>query len=513
MNHLGLLYQISLLGYCSMNKEALLQKFLEQGASSLSKLSGEYVVIIENNSECYITTSPYNVCKYYYTVVGNELFHDDTVLGVLKKSKLPWSWNWKALADSTQLDHVLENDTLHQQIHRVPPGTILHFRQGTLKMSSLTWDELHQPLPSDPKLALMAFNNSIKEWMHSDVIVSLSGGFDSRTILSSVLMHGCKPLLVSMGFDESTDVMIAKRIATDLGLPLSVVALSPEDYLKHGLTISALTNGENLSVNWHTYIYPQKAQLDPKWPFFVGANGEFARTYYWNKGILAMVADGLAPSFALRAFWRRKLKLIFKQDELKGLHPEFAQEFKEDYQQARLCRLADLCHNELLSGLDRFYLEQRVRNGLSNGRKMYSAHVSWRAPFLSREWVRAIWYLKRQWKLGVNWHRFAIANNYPRLLDFPEAGKAPEMARKAPPLYWLPSSKKYSVISYANYPGWFRNSAIAEFIIDNASVVSELIDSRTLLSIMEQHRKDGNRTRTLSFVLSMIFWHLNLKEE
>ena len=55
-------YKINLIGYCSLDQENLLNKFLNEGAHSLSGLDGEYAIIIENDIECYIITSSYGVC-------------------------------------------------------------------------------------------------------------------------------------------------------------------------------------------------------------------------------------------------------------------------------------------------------------------------------------------------------------------------------------------------------------------------------------------------------------------
>ncbi len=506
-------YRIKSIGYCFSEKDQILKKFSQEGPSALAGLKGEYVIVIENNRECYIVTSAYGACQYYYTIHKNELFHDDTLISVLKKSQLPWSWNWKALGDLTQLDHVLENDTLHSQIHRVPPRSILHFRDGALNISSLSWEQLHPPFPADPDMALTAFNDAVRQWINNNVVLSLSGGFDSRVILSSLLKYDCRPLVLTVGFDNSTDVVISRQITSALGLQLLHATLKPEDYLRHGNTIVTLTNGTQTAQHWHAYLTTQKAKLDYGCIFFVGINGEFARNYYLDKGIIALAAGVVSP-LSLFYFWKRSLKskLIFKKEELKSLQPEFSNEFAENGQYVRIHRIINLCHNKLLPGLDRFYLEQRIRNFFGNVLRLYSEKVSWRTPFLDREWASSIWGLGRNWKLGSNWHRFAIAKNYPQLLDFPEPGKADKMYPKAPLLYWHSVRKKYAVVNYAKYPEWFQSDTIIKFIHENASLLSELIEKNTLISIVNEHKEKGNRTRTVAFLLTMIFWIANLKE-
>lgn len=504
-------YNIKLIGYCSLEKNSLLEEFIQKGPSTLLNLEGEYIIVIENNNECYIITSTYGVCQYYYVIYKNKLFHDDTVIGVLKKSQLPWSWNWKALSDFIQLDHVLENDTLHPSIYRVPARSILYFKDGKLKITSLSWEKFNPTLSVNPYMALSAFNNATKMCINKNIALSFSGGFDSRLILSSLLRSGHRPLIFTMGFDNSTDVVLSRMITTSLGLNSMIITLNLEDYLKHGATIVSLTNGTQIAQNWHAYLFIQKIKSESENLFFFGINGEFARSYYFDKGIIAQTANMLAP-LSLMYFWKRSLKSIFKKEEINSLCKEFSDELKEDSQRTRLNRIIHLCNNKFLSGLDRFYLEQRLRNFFGNILRLYSENVSWRAPFLNREWINIIWNLKRNWKLGSNWHRFAISKNYPLLLDFPEPGKSDRMYPKAPLLYWHPIKKKYPIIHYTKYTEWFQSNIILDFIQENASLLSELIEVDTIFSILREHKKRSNRTRAIDFLFTMIFWLKNLKE-
>ena len=507
-------YQIKLFGYCALTQEEILNKFLQSGASELTSLTGEYIIVIENQDEAYLISSPYGVCQYYYTLQENQFFHDDTVIGVLKKSRLPWTWNWTALADLTLFDHLIENDTLHAQIHRVPRGSILHFKQGHLKTSSLTWEELNPSFPAKAETALNQFNQAIKTWMGDKPVVSMSGGFDSRVILSGVLQQGGKPLLLTMGYDDTTDVIVSKKIASALGLDLELIQLDFADYFKHSQKIVSLTNGTKTIRHWHTYLYTYHASLDRNSKFFVGTNGEFVRATCYDeldKGILAL-KENLNPIPSLRKFWASFFTYLFKTEELQGLQPELSAQFNPENQEIRMHRIIDLCHHQFLSGMNRFYLEQRVRNFHGNGLKLYSENVDWRAPFLTKEWVSTTWNLPRGWKFGSNWHRFAIQKNYPRLLDFPEEGKSETMPAKAPLFYWHPSKKKYPVVSYSRYPDWFQSEPAVEFIMDNFNVLEGLIDKNTLASIVKEHQQKKNRTYTMAFLLTMTFWLMQVKE-
>jgi hypothetical protein len=497
--------QVKLFGYCSLDELMLRKAFLESGPRGLANLSGDYVIVVEKLDETFIISSPYGVCQYFYTVRNDRLFHGDTVIGVLKESGLSWSWNWSALGDVVSVGCLLENETLHPAIHRVPAAGVLQFRKGNLIVTTTPWEQLHPRSASGPDDVLAAFNREIKRWITENSVVSISGGFDSRAILSGFLHWGCKPVLVVMGFDDSTDVTISRSIARAFGLELRHVELELEDYLNHAGTIASLTNGTGMAMDWHSYIYLHKAGLDRKAEMFLGSNGEFVRTTIFDRGSLARIAQVTSPC-SLRWLWQLKLRQrqVLTLGEI--LSPEFGKEFSPPQHAERIDRLIRLSHRSILPGFDRFYLEQVVRNSVSNGVKLCSAQMKARMPFLGHEWVRAAWNMRRKWKFGANWHRYAISRNCPKLLEFPEVKVGDRTAARSPWLYWLPRKRRKPVVPYQKCPEWFRSEKIAEFIRSQASRLGELVDGGRIDSILDEHRKNGNRTSAVSFLLTMASW-------
>jgi len=506
----GLNYKIMIFGYCIDDEETILNKFLTNGPYCLLGLSGDYVIVIENSSETFVVSSTFAVTQYYYTVENGKFYHSDTVMEVLKQGGLQWQWNWRALADFVSLGQVLENETLHKAVFRVPASSILHFKYGKLNTKTIPWDTLYPTMDATPEMALEVFNKEVEYWVQPDSVVSISAGFDSRVILSSVLKTGCRPLLLTMGFDKSTEVQISKSISQSLGLELQQVVLNLGDYFQYGEEVTLLTNGTKSACDWHTYIYPKKSDQDIQRTFFVGTNGEFVRSAYLNKGIVARIADTFTP-LSLPYFWKRKLKPKFSGEELEGMNAEFVEQYSGEGYKQRLKRLMKLCHHQLLPGLDRFFLEQRVRNFHGNGLKMNNASFQTRLPFLSKDWVAAVWNLGRNWKLGDNWHRFAIENNCPKLLDFPEAKTGKIMTPKASTFYWTKAKQIKGLVPYADYANWFKNDVVASFIFDNSPILSELISQETVYKIVEDHKTNNNRLSVIAFLLPMIYWLRNTK--
>jgi asparagine synthase (glutamine-hydrolysing) len=503
-------HRLTCIGYCDLEEAELLGRFLRQGSQSLSEAQGEYTLVIEAaGGDVTVLTSPVGATHYFYTERNGQLFHGDRVAEILHRSGLAWQWDWPALGDLCQLENLTDNHTLHPEIHRVPPGSILHYTDGRLSLRSVAMLDRIPAAPADPDAAVEALNASVARLAGDHPYLSLSGGFDSRVILASMLHLGLRPHLITMGREDATDVQVARRMARRFDLPHQLISLDLEEFFAHAPTISSITNGTKTAWHWHTYLYPLKAAIPSDATFFVGTLGEFARSYYFDRGWLGRLAS-LAPEAALNRFWRMKLARhpSFTPSELRELAPPLAAELGAEGRTRRAGKLAGFCHGEFLDGLTRYYFEQRVPNFYANGIRMYRASSAWRSPFHDRRWIEAIWNLPDGWKLGSNWHRHALSRNCPELLAFPEENgfDRTRMLPKAPPLYWTPPMRRARYVSYDLSADWYRDPRLQDFLLEHGGLIGDLVEPALLRRILDAHRGGTDRTRTLAFLLTLIYW-------
>jgi hypothetical protein len=507
--------KLRVIGYCEKPEDSLIRCYEANDIASLTDQRGEYTLIFQSPLECCIITSPIGAMHYFYTIEQGVFHHGERIVDILKEAKLAWAWNWKALGDLCQLENLTSNNTLHPAIHRVPPGSILRYRNGHLDLRSKSYLDSIPAQPSDPSEAVACLNEEVAAWTDHNPYLSLSGGFDSRVILSSLLAQGVRPHLITMGSDESSDVQVARSIAERFSLDHDLIKIKLEDLVTHGPKISALTNGSKTAWHWHTYLYPLKASIPSASTFFVGTLGEFARSYYFDKGVLGRVANAISP-FSLKRFWKLKLSRhpTFHGPELASLNSNFADQLSSEGIESRSRRLTSLCHDEFLSGLTRYYFEQRVPNFYANGIKMYLASSQWRSPFHSRKWINSIWNLDASWKLGSNWHRHAIATNLPDLLEFPEENgfNRHRMLRVAPLFYWTPLMRRTPYITYDMSARWYSEPLMQDYLRGHLTSIDDLIDPSAAQKIVESHRNGIDRTRTIAFLLTMIHWKQVVKE-
>ena len=86
---------------------------------------------------------------------------------------------------------------------------------------------------------------------------------------------------------------------------------------------------------------------------------------------MALAANCLPPSIALREFWKRKVKQALKHEDLSGVAAEVADYLRHgvDRQIERLATARPGGYT--LHHLDHFYFEERVRPLIRNGQALY----------------------------------------------------------------------------------------------------------------------------------------------
>jgi hypothetical protein len=500
---------LDIIGYCDKRADEIIELIETGKKNTLLCLRGEYTLVYNKEELSVIITSVVGAMQYYYYYDGDRFCHGKSVIEIVKKLGIKWEWDWESIGDCCELENCTNNRTLHRKVQKVPPGSILTFEKKLYLHSKKFIDTIKTYDSADPVEAISIFNDETSFWASKNPYLSLSGGFDSRTILSSLLKQDIYPTLVTLGEEDSSDVTVSRKIADKFNLEHRVVNLSTDELLESGERIAYITNGTKPAYHWHTYLYPRKAQVPKEETFFVGTLGEFARNYYFDRGITGILLETYGRT-GQQLFWESKIRRhrTFRDGELSQLTPALKLEIQETGVRHRALKNTLLSKGGVLSGGSRYYLEQRVPNFYANGISMYNDTTQWRSPFHNIEWLKRIWNLSDNWKLGSNWHRLAIQRNCPELLAFSEEKGfyKNRMMTKAPPFYWLPIMQRMKYKSYDLSDGWYKEEKLRSFILDNRRLLEEFCNQSLVESILDEHLSGVSRVRAISFFLTMIYF-------
>ncbi|CUS37910.1 hypothetical protein COMA2_40088 [Candidatus Nitrospira nitrificans] len=413
--------QIKTLGYCEWSDERLIQLIRSGKAKEILSARGQFVVIAEEQSVTTIVTSHHSVQHYYYAACADSVIHGETVLDVCSGLDGPFRWNYRAIADVLLLDHTIGNDTLYADVQRTPPASVLVFEGGQIR-SYL--DVSHaDPSPfSTSDLCANLQTEVMRWWGQANDVLCLTGGLDSRLLLSVLLKCGERPRLLVCGHRDSHDLRVARAISRKFSLELTECEVTAADFLADAERLVSRTNGQLPLSHWPGVLFPRYLRGTR---MFLGFNGEALRSYYDSRGVLSMVRAGLSShGYFARNLWHQRTALALTDQETASLHPELQIALGQDGWQDRFDRLMPR-HLQLGDALDHIFTKVRTPNKSGTDISAISLHTDWVVPFCSDSWVHAARQAPRIWKYGNTLHRNLIHRFEPRLLDFPTDATVP----------------------------------------------------------------------------------------
>lgn len=480
---------IKLLGFSSWTPKRLLDAVVQ--GRPMRDLPGDFVLAAQRETaagirEHLLISSVISARPYFYVPSHPQALHGADVFDLVAKSGFTWEWDLDALRGLAWLGHTVSDQSLHRRVRRIPANSILLYTQGEWRNETQEfWSRLFDGPSTTIDEAVDVFDAVTDDLVASTPLVSLSAGFDSRALLSRMLATGRRPDTITMGFDESTDMVVAKAISRSEDLPHVAVRLRPEDYLVEGPKIARITGGTKTVGNWHTYLYPRGT--DPDELHLVGANGEFARSYYFDRGVLSRAA-AMGGRISGLAHWNARIGRRSRRMApwLGFLAPRGSRD--ATHFSSGIASLGSFGGGDGMEVLDRFYATQRVRHFIGNGLALYAIHGQPVSPFLDARWVAATGRLPRSAKLGSNYHRRIIERNAPRLLKHPLGGGGPVSAR-ARRGYWRDRSRVQSYNPIAEV----LSSAASEAILRESRHLDEFFsrsERETMLRLATNEVKE-----------------------
>jgi len=270
--------------------ESLLSQYLSAGVEELAQsLEGFFTLAIGDGitKEILLITDVIGSCHFYVRSLpgGTALSSSSQVLAALG----PVTLDPVACQEFLGMGIIYEERTLHKEVRKLPPATVLRFRNGA-EMSRLTyWD------PRSLRPGSIADDDAVDgTWQtlvsaaskigrrYEPVVCDLTGGYDSRAMVAGFLGAGIRPVTVVSGNESSADVVVSRGLAERLGLS-HLHMMRREALSLEALQASVrLTDGEYDAVEYARTAAIHR-ELSQKFEISVnGSFGEVARAYWWE---------------------------------------------------------------------------------------------------------------------------------------------------------------------------------------------------------------------------------------
>jgi hypothetical protein len=200
------------------------------------KYKGNYCIfrIDKNTREFQIVNSQLGTCHVYYYNNSNMLIVSNN-LNHFKHMDL--RYNNTSIYQKMMFTYELNDTTSFIGVKRLRPGEIISFKNNSINNSiGSSIKNLFEPVrfeKFDVEKYISLFNSSVKEKALCDdnVNVSFTGGFDGRTIVSSLLNQGISANAYSFGKFNGENTRIPLAISKKIGINYNPVYLE-EDYEK-----------------------------------------------------------------------------------------------------------------------------------------------------------------------------------------------------------------------------------------------------------------------------------------
>ena len=188
--------------------------------------------------------------------------------------------------------YYLGRDTPYRNVRKLGAGTLCELAGGTLQLRRYVDDDVRSPAFSTMDEAVEQGRQALAESVlacldaHPDPSMELSGGLDSRGVLAAVPAARRSALrAVTLGEPGAPDVVIAQRIARQIGIDHQIVDISamrdmdPSELLASAHEASRRVDftGDPIDLAVHNWVEARVEQV----PRLTGANGEFGRGFFY----------------------------------------------------------------------------------------------------------------------------------------------------------------------------------------------------------------------------------------
>lgn len=194
------------------------------------KYKGNYCIfcINKNNRSLKIINSQLGLSHVYYYSNSNELVVSNN-LSHFKHLNL--EYNTTAVYQKLIFSYIISDDTFIKGVKRMNPGEIIDFKNNSLKKYEAAGINKLFEAADYEKFSVEKytdiFNNSVKQRAECDenISVSFTGGFDGRTIISSMLNQGIPVNAYSFGKYDGENTRIPLNISKKIGINYNPVYL------------------------------------------------------------------------------------------------------------------------------------------------------------------------------------------------------------------------------------------------------------------------------------------------
>jgi asparagine synthase (glutamine-hydrolysing) len=526
--------------YTNSDTEVIVHLYEEHGADCVQELRGMFALALwdESRQRLLLARDRFGKKPLHYALSHGRLLFGSEIKAVLASAPELSDVNAQALLGYFYFGYIPDPQTAFVAIHKLPPGNLLEFCNGTLNMRQY-WDlpayGVHEPKSEEECLDELEhrMSEAVKIRLMSDVPLGalLSGGVDSSTVvalMSRVRSVPVKTFSVSFrnaDFNEAGHAaLVAKHFGTEhheftvdpdfgpvldklthhMEEPFGDASMVPTYYVcqmarRHVTVALAGDGGDELFAGYDRYGVESRRGLFEFIPSWAGrfyrrilfprlSSGFYGRRFLFN--ITLPYEDRYVDSISYLPVESRERSLF--SDEFLHLADGFASPallYRECLSNAPARdRLSRLQHLDIKTYLPSDILTKVDRMSMANSLEL-------RAPFLDHVLAEWVTQLSPQWKSRAGEPKYILKKLAERLGVPRNVLYRPKQGFAVPLVHWLKKDLKRDLL---------------DMLMEPTTLQRGYFNPIGLRGLIQEHLR-GRRDRSGELWILLVFelWHRN----
>ena len=198
--------------------------FAKHGHDFIHYIKGVFVVIIFHNKKFYVFNDRHGIKKYFIYIKGNIFYISNSLKSISEEFNL--TLDKENIAIFSLISHFIDGRTLFKNVATCRPAEVVHVSDGQLERS-FYWQPIDllrnrkiekRTIPEYAQCWNKIISSYLSYLQPSEMSLTLTGGNDSRMVLSALLSSDIKLHTFTFGNPQSYDCVISQKISDHCNL-------------------------------------------------------------------------------------------------------------------------------------------------------------------------------------------------------------------------------------------------------------------------------------------------------
>ena len=504
--------------------------YMESGVDFAVKPEGTFVIIIfdKQKGNLYLISDHIGTRPLHFSLTNGCFTFANEVKAILKNPQIIKKMDKDAVADFFMFGFLMGDKTLVENVKVLPPASILSYNVNDCSVEIKPYwhlgDIFCQSWDGNRELILEEINGNFKRAVNLSLmkdkpnLISLSGGLDSRAVLSAVDVDQYNISTYTLGVTGCADQKLADRMAHVMGIENKFLEMNQgylERFVENIKRMVFLADGMYLTHGVTEIIAREFLEENSFATLLRGHGGEIAKaSLAWpfcvNSHVLSVNSAGGLIDYLMtntcNVSQQVDMGKLFMDDTRINLR-EMARNSLE-------CSLRSVSDKLSPGDMDVYlYIQEQHRRYTCYSLMIFGSCLEVRVPFVDLRFLESLLKAPLEMRLNTNIHKYIINKNNPELMKIPDSNTGAPVSASASMLFLFDKVntifKKLKIGGFKHYHdfnNWLRESQrkhIRDILLDPITLNRGPYDKCYVEQLLEEHNS-GKQNHGYLFEVMMI---------